>query len=581
MLGGEALAPDVAQRLLSSGRIGLLLNCYGPTECTVCVTLAEVTAPVPSFIPIGRPVPGTKILILDEHGEQLPHGEVGEICILGRQVTRGYVNDPAGTAERFVAGPSPAEPQRYYRTGDLGYRVEDGIIYFVGRADRQVKINGIRIELAEVDAALRSHAQISDAATIARDDNRTVAYVVPTQANADIDIADVKKHLSKVLPRFMLPTGIVAVAELPQTVNGKLDTSALPGWSPSRPESDALTTDIFDEITARVAQIVAGVTGFVGQIRPTDDFIDDLGGTSLGIVRVLVELERYSARRIRISDALADKSVAGLASLVRDDAAPLPADFSFNTNGDAPPLFLIHAYLGGMLAFRRLAELLPPNQPVYGLHVTCDIEHLDDNVTVTISSLAEQALNRIREVQPAGQVTMVGHSAGGLIVFEAARRIIDSGGPEPRVLLLDAPRPYSTIGYYWGESLLYWRDIVRNPARILQGAATKLFRAVRPNKSIAQIASHADDLMTLTERQSKSVDSAIMCYKPHVYSGSIAVMRTRQGQMMALGRRHLGWASVTRGTIRLIDIPGAHLTILDELHIHTVTEKLLGWLSGE
>ena len=105
MLGGEALAPDIAERLLSSGRVGTLLNCYGPTECTVCVTIAEVTAPVPAVIPIGRQVPSTEVLILDEQGQRLADGELGEICVFGRQVAHGYVNDPAGTVERFAVQP--------------------------------------------------------------------------------------------------------------------------------------------------------------------------------------------------------------------------------------------------------------------------------------------------------------------------------------------------------------------------------------------------------------------------------------------------------------------------------------------
>jgi acyl-coenzyme A synthetase/AMP-(fatty) acid ligase len=150
-------------------------------------------------------------------------------------VVPGYVNDPARTAERFLIGPrGTVNPQRYYRTGDLGYRTDDGMIYFVGRADRQVKINGHRVELGEIDAALRSHPYISDAATIARDDGRIVAYVVSAKSGTDVDTAELKQYLSTSLPRFMLPAGIVAVAELPKTVGGKLDSSALPEWSPGR-----------------------------------------------------------------------------------------------------------------------------------------------------------------------------------------------------------------------------------------------------------------------------------------------------------------------------------------------------------
>jgi amino acid adenylation domain-containing protein len=579
IVGGEVLAPDVAARLLSSGRVGRLLNCYGPTECTVCVTVEEVTLPTPGIIPIGRQVPGTEILILDESGQRLPDGELGEICIFGRQVARGYVNDPSKTAERFAVGPSDStEPQRYYRTGDLGHRTDDGVIYFAGRADRQVKINGVRIELGEIEAALRSHPQISEAAAIAQDHDRTVAYVVPAQPGADVDIADLKKHLSQSLPRFMVPGGIVVLTELPMTVNGKLDSSALPEWSPSRLESEFTSTDDLDDQTARVIEIVADVTGFVGQIRPSDDFIDDLGGTSLGIVRVLVELERYSGRRIRINDALANTSVAGFVSLLHEEAASPSADFAFNTEGNAPPLFLIHSYLGSMLGLRRIAELMPPNQPVYGLHIYPDTEQFDDELS--ISSLAQNALNRIREVQPTGQITMLGQSAGGLIVFEVARRMLEAGDPEPRVLLMDSPRIYSSFGYYWGESVLHPREIVPNATNIFLEAVTRRFPAIRSKEGHTQVTSQPDDLMALNERHLKSTAAAIRSYKAEAYNGSITVMRTRQGRMMALGRRHLGWASVTRSAVRIIDVPGAHLNMLDEPYVDTVTEKLIDWLSS-
>ena len=579
MVGGEVLARDVAARLLSSGRVGRLLNAYGPTECTVCVTVEEVTAPVPEVIPVGRQVPGTEVLILDNDGYQLPAGEVGEICIFGGQVADCYINDPAGTAERFVISSNPTgDTRRYYRTGDLGYRTNDGVTYFMGRADRQVKINGVRIELGEVDAVLRSHSQISEATTVVRGDDRTVAYVVPTRASVNVDIADVRRYLTENLPRFMLPAGIVVMPELPKTVNGKLDTAALPEWTPSRCERELLTIDEIDELTARVLQIIANVTGFTDQIRLSDDFIDDLGGTSLDIVRVLVELERYSGERMRISDALADTSVAGIVSLLREHQVSRPADFAFNADGDASPLFLIHAYLGGMLGFRRLADLLPQSQPVYGLHVYSSGQSGSE---LTISSLAHAAVKRIREIQPTGKIALLGHSAGGLIAFEAARQILEAGDPEPRVLLMDTPRPNGSLAYYWGESLLYWREIIGNPVKVIRGAATRLIQKVWPRDSGGNVPARPDDLMTLAQRHMESIDTAIMRYKAQEYHGSLAIMRTRQGLIMALGRRNLGWNPIIKGRRKIIGAPGGHLNMLDEPHIHFVAEKLTEWLTSD
>jgi thioesterase domain-containing protein len=294
-------------------------------------------------------------------------------------------------------------------------------------------------------------------------------------------------------------------------------------------------------------------------------------------VRVLDELERYSGRRIRINAALADTSIAGLAGLLREETAPKAFDFAFNTSGDAPPLFMIHAYLGGMLGLRRLAELLPANQPVYGLHVY-DETALSGG-ELTISALAQNAVNRIREVQETGQVTMLGQSAGGFIVFEAARIIRESGGPEPSILLMDAPLPHGILGYYWGESILTPREILPNGTRILWEILTRRIPADWSRGRRSHIAAEDDNLIALNVRQLQSMATAIKHYRGQPYAGNITLMRTRQGLAMATGRRYLGWASVTQGNIEVIDVPGAHVSMLHEPHLSTLAEKLVGWLS--
>jgi amino acid adenylation domain-containing protein len=582
IVGGEALIPDVAGRLLASGRVGRLLNGYGPTECTVCVSMAEVTVPVPEVVPIGHPVPGTEIRILGPAGERRPDGERGEICIFGGQVTDGYVNDPAGTAERFLLSP---DGQRYYRTGDLGYRGDDGAVYFAGRADRQVKLNGIRIELGEIDAALRSHPEVAEAATVVQDGARAVAYIVPATPGADVDLAGLRSFLADHLPRFMIPAGLVMLAELPKTVNGKLDTAALPEWSPGRPGGDRPVPGEpgeLDEATARVIEIVAAVTGFGGHIGPADDFVNDLGGTSLGVVQVLTELQRHSGRRLRLNDALADTSMAGLASLLRAEAAAPAADFAFNPGGSAPPLFLVHSYLGSMLGLRRLAELLPPDQPAYGLYVQDDGESADK---LTVSAMAASTLSRIREIQPdpQGKVVLTGHSAGGLIVLEVARQILAAGGAEPRVLLMDTTRPYTPLDYYWGEAVLYylgeepprWREVPGIAARVLLAAAARPFR----RHGSAEVAPDGD-LMSLNARSLRSVVAAQKTYRVRPYAGPVTVMRTWQGRLVALGRRSLGWSAVTRGTPDVIDVPGAHISMLHPPHVRVVARQFADWLAG-
>jgi amino acid adenylation domain-containing protein len=584
IVGGEALTPDVAERLLASGRVGRLLNGYGPTECTVCVSMAEVTTPVPEVISIGRPVPGTDILILGPGGERLPDGERGEICVFGGQVTDGYVNDPAGTAERFLNGPEAAAGgRRYYRTGDLGYRADDGSLYFAGRADRQVKLNGIRIELGEIDAALRSHPQVAEAATVVRDGARAVAYIVPAQPGADLDLTGLRDFLADCLPQFMIPAGIVVLPELPKTVNGKLDTAALPEWSPGRPvANEGLATDRYDEDTARVIEIVARVTGFAGQVSPSDDFIKDLGGTSLGVVQVLTELERQFGRRLRLNEALADTSVAGLAALLRDAATASPADFAFNTDGDAPPLFLVQAYLGSMLGLRQLAELLPPEQPVYGLYAPGDglLGYGPTSDQREVFALAADVLSRVRAIAPSGPVVLAGHSAGGLIVLEAARTMLEAGDAEPRLLLLDTTRPYGAPGYYWGESVMLWRRLPRIAAERLLAAASKPFRRATLTPTPAGPRPDAVDPADVAVNAGTVQSVSAQSYRVAPYDGKVAVMRTRQGWLIAMGRRTLGWSSVTRGTPDIIPVPGTHVSVLRPPHVQVVARRLADWLSA-
>jgi amino acid adenylation domain-containing protein len=571
MVGGEMLTPDVASGLLASGRVGRLLNCYGPTECTVCVTVQEVTDPVHAPIPIGRQVPGTQVGIFDREGHRLADGVIGELCISGGQVADGYVNDPVGTVERFRVHTDPATgPQRYYHTGDLGYRLDDGVFYFLGRADRQVKINGCRIELGEVDAVLRSHPQIAEAAAVVSDGERLVAYVVP--ARPGVDVAEVRRHLAEQLPLYMVPAGIVVLDELPKTINGKVDESALPVWTPGRTGQEALSVDAF---TAQVARAIAEVTGFVGQIRPTDDFINDLGGSSLGIVRVLAQIERESGRRLRISEALADTSVAGLASLVRGDSVSSPADFAFNTEGHAPPLFLVHAYLGGMLRFRRLAALLPSGQPVYGIHVHCSEEQASSAHAVSV--FARDALDRIRAIQPTGRITVAGHSAGGLIALEVARYLLDVDEPEPRVLLIDTVRTSGVSRYYWAEFLLNFPELMDVPP---DKCVSQLKGAWRRRRNQRNPAEH-DDLLGLVERDEVFTNNVVRRHRTQAYRGAITLMRTRQGRVMAFGRSDLGWRSVVDGELSRVDIPGGHISAFEYPHVLSMAYKIREWLSAE
>ncbi|MBW8824475.1 MAG: amino acid adenylation domain-containing protein [Xanthomonadales bacterium] len=232
LCGGEPLPPTLAAQLLA--RCGELWNVYGPTETTVWSTCARIAAPVRGALPdiqIGKPIANTGVWILDETRLPCVRGVPGELCISGAGLARGYRNQPALTADRFIDWNGPDGRIRLYRTGDRARWRDDGMLEHQGRLDHQVKLRGYRIELGEIETRLVDHPHVQSAIALVREegegDARLVAYAVQ-ETDRSIDPAQLKAHLRGSLPDYMIPQHIVVLAHWPLTANGKIDRKALP-----------------------------------------------------------------------------------------------------------------------------------------------------------------------------------------------------------------------------------------------------------------------------------------------------------------------------------------------------------------
>jgi amino acid adenylation domain-containing protein len=237
LCGGDRLDRELANKLLA--RSASVWNMYGPTETTIWST-AERLSLSDGPVTIGQPIANTEIYILDAEGRPQAPGEVGEICIGGAGLARGYVNDPELTREYFIDFRTIASHStRVYRTGDLGRWNDQGILEFHGRIDHQVKINGFRIEVQEIESAIRRLPGIADVAVTGvvgpSNQKRLYAFFVP-EPNLNITLSDLVSHLTRYLPKYMIPERFWSLASLPSTPNGKRDTTELEALARVKPE---------------------------------------------------------------------------------------------------------------------------------------------------------------------------------------------------------------------------------------------------------------------------------------------------------------------------------------------------------
>jgi acyl-coenzyme A synthetase/AMP-(fatty) acid ligase len=203
-----------------------MVNVYGPTETTVWSAAGRIR-PAPAPVEVGPPIAGTRLLVLDDALRPVPPGVVGEVCIGGAGMTRGYHGRPGLTAERFVPDPYGPPGSRLYRTGDLARWRPDGKVDFLGRLDHQVKLRGFRIELGEIEAALAAHPQVKEATVLLRE-GRLVAYLSPAAADAWPVESELRAFLLTSLPDYMVPAAFVVLDRLPRNPAGKVDRPALP-----------------------------------------------------------------------------------------------------------------------------------------------------------------------------------------------------------------------------------------------------------------------------------------------------------------------------------------------------------------
>jgi amino acid adenylation domain-containing protein len=438
ILAGEAAPADFARSLAAEGRCAVF-NSYGPTETVVAVTSQRLTADTPAgsaAAPIGRPQPGVRTLVLDDHLAPVPPGVVGELYVGGDRLARGYLNHPAATAQRFVADPFGSPGSRLYRTGDRARWSADGDLEFLGRTDHQVKIRGYRVELGEIEAALGALPGVSQAVADVRrtlDTELVVGYLEMADGGAMASADQIRSELSRWLPEYMIPARYVQVDGFPRQAHGKVDRAALPDPEGRTPERGFVAPrDAVEQAIATAWEQVLGVD----QVGIHDNFFD-LGGQSLVAIRAVARMRKElgaDATPVSVMDIFKYPTVAELAAVARPSAQSAGPTLLYELTSPArdrrPDVTYVCAPYGGANAsvYQELATAMPAGSALFAIQAPGRDSGLADEHLPVQELAAACAAEVLRTVE--GPLVMYGHCGpGGALAVALALELEAAGRP--------------------------------------------------------------------------------------------------------------------------------------------------------
>jgi amino acid adenylation domain-containing protein len=562
---GEAMPKDLARRLFPLA--GRLWNMYGPTETTIWSTAYRVSDPDAAIL-IGRPIANTQTYILDDSLTPVPTGVCGELYIGGDGLARGYLHQEELTGERFV--PNPFRPgTRLYKTGDLARYRPGGDIECLGRNDHQIKLRGFRIEPEEIRAALAQHPSVADAVAVldtgARD-GRIVAYVVATAERSGA--AELREFLRRMLPEYMIPAAFVFLDALPLTPNGKVDRLALP--AADRIPTKAETAEPQNELEARLKGIWEQTLG-VGSIGVNDDFFD-LGGQSFLAAQLFRDVNFCFHLDLPLATLFHAPTIRRLAQIIAEsEVAPLSAPVvDIQPAGSRPPIYCVGALDGEILVFRRLANELGMDQPMFGLQ-----PFRLPGPPATIEQLAAAYIEELRKRGEQRPFCLLGYSFGGLVAVEMALQLQCNGIPPPVVVLLDTGYPAGCRAVEaWPEQMRRFRRALKFAVngggwKYFQGKVKHAFARMAHRASARAGVALIHVPTDVRQRQQLAAES----YRVKSYHGRVQLFRAQSRREFLTGGESLGWSGVLKN-LAIEEVPGDHGTMNTGMHLKLLAKGL-------
>jgi pyochelin synthetase len=582
--------PDQIRRVLPKVNV---VSLGGATEASIWSILYPIGKVDPNWksIPYGKAMLNQSFHVLNRELGPCPTWVPGQLYIGGAGLAKGYLHDEQKTNASFLV--NPASGERIYRTGDLGRFLPDGNIEFLGREDFQVKVQGYRIELGEVESRLQEYPGVDLCIVIVREDTpgekRLAGYVV-AKPGISIDPAAVKEHLRGKLPEYMVPAAVVILDRFPLTPNGKVDRKTLP--APARSAAEAGTASVMsrDSLDLQLIKLWEKVLN-VRPIGLQDNFFD-LGGNSLGAVRLFAEMRKLFGRSFSLSILFQAPTVEKLADIIRKDGwSPRWSSLiPIQPGGSKPPFFCVHGGGGNVLIYRELARHLGADYPFYGLQAR-GLDGSGDYLTTT-EAMAESYLSEIRELQPEGPYYLGGFCMGGQVAVEIAQRLVRDGQQVNLLFVIDTHNfngipPQFTLREKvgnLGQKIKFHSSNVRHLGVKSQLAYLREKSKIAVRREIERLRvkivhlfhlnPHRDAVRGTQEEFIEDInDRAFLAYKPVVYPGKMTICKPRRNYAF-LRDPFNGWGEIAAGGLEVVELPSDPGGIFIEPYVQTLAEKL-------
>ena len=581
--------PDQVRRVLPKANV---VSLGGATEASIWSILYPIGKVDSNWksIPYGKAMLNQSFHVLNRDLAPCPTWVPGQLYIGGIGLAKGYLHDEQKTNSSFIV--NPVDGQRLYRTGDLGRFLPDGNIEFLGREDFQVKVQGYRIELGEIEARLQEHDSVDLCIVTVREDTpgekRLVGYVVP-RPGTSIDAAEVREYLRAKLPEYMVPAAIVTLERFPLTPNGKVDRKALPAPARSTIEfgaSSAVTRDLLDLQLIKLWEKVLNVQ----PVGLRENFFD-LGGNSLGAVRLFSEMRKMFGRSFPLSVLFQAPTVEKLADMIRQGGwrPQWTSLVPIQAQGTKPTFFCVHGGGGNVLIYRDLSRHLGKDYPFYGLQAR-GVDGSKEYLTTT-EAMAESYLRELRELQPEGPYYIGGFCMGGQVAVEMAQRLVRDGQEVKLLFVIDTHNfngvPVQLtlsekVGQI-GQKIKFhsWNVMHLGVKGQIAYLSEKSKVAIR--REMERLRIKIDHLFKLnmhrdvsgpTEEFIEDInDRAFLAYKPSVYPGKMTICKPRRNYSFLRDPLN-GWGEIAAGGLEVVELPSDPGGIFLEPYVQTLAQRL-------